>query len=140
MRTMAQKRAEYALKQVLEYNESIKKKVENEKEKLKKAKDKFKSFSAGAPSMILQNGFGQTLAFWAAKWKDEHKAMFNIVMNWLSLKDNDINNNFATKNEKTAFLEEISQMSQQQYLLAQEETLRLLEWVKRYANADLGGA
>jgi CRISPR/Cas system CMR-associated protein Cmr5 small subunit len=31
----------------------------------------------------------------------------------------------------------ISEMSQSEYLHMQEETLALLEWVKRYANADL---
>ena len=32
--------------------------------------------------MILQNGFGQTLAFWKAKGKNEHNIMFDIVQEW----------------------------------------------------------
>ena len=128
MRTMAQKRAEYALEKVLN---------------LECNRKEFKSFSAGVPSMILQNGFGQTLAFFIAKGtdkelilksNDKHIVILNIIRKWL------VDNGFANgqKNEKE-FIENIAKMSQQQYLLAQEETLKLLEWVKRYANADLGG-
>ncbi len=124
MRTMGQKRAEFALEKALQHRNI----------------DKFKSFSAGAPTMILKNGFGQALAFWVAKGHEEHIAMFNIVKEWLSYdNDDDIHNRFAQNHEQTAFLQEISQMQQQQYLTCQTETLKLLEWVKRYANADLGG-
>jgi len=45
MRTLGQKRAEFALNKVVDIPQD--------------KKDKFKPFSAGAPSMILQNGFGQ---------------------------------------------------------------------------------
>ena len=124
MRTMGQKRAKFALAKALEH----------------RGIDKFKNFSAGAPTMILKNGFGQALAFWIAKGKDEHIAMFNIVKEWLSYNnDDDINNTFATTIDFTDFLREIAGMPQKQYLLCQTETLKLLEWVKRYANADLGG-
>ena len=137
MRTIAQKRAEYALEQVL---------------KIPKITDDFRSFSASAPSMILQNGFGQTMAFWYQKGSkkdkvrkdiivdtdDKHIRLLNIVKNWLSLKNGDINNKYIKKTEEIKiFLAELSKMEQQDYLAAQEETLRLLEWVKRYANAGL---
>ncbi|MCG2740709.1 MAG: type III-B CRISPR module-associated protein Cmr5 [Syntrophaceae bacterium] len=130
MRTMAQKRAEYALERVL----------------LIKDKKDFRSFSAGAPSMILQNGFGQTLSFWLAKGtskdgkmkeNDKHIELFDVVKNWLSLKTKDINNNFANEKDRTKLMKELTTMEQRQYLSAQNETLALLEWVKRFANADL---
>lgn len=127
MRTMAQKRAEYALGKVLKASEG---KTANEK------KD-FQSFTASAPSMILQNGFGQSIAFWAAKGKSKHLVLFDMIVKWLSLKEKDINNSFATKTEKSEFMRELSQMDQSKYLSAQNEALALLEWVKRFANADL---
>jgi len=122
MRTQGQKRANFALTKVLDT-----KKI-----------PKFKNFSAGAPSMILKNGFGQTLAFWVAKGKGEHIRMFDIIVEWLSYKKDDVANSFAKSTNKTEFLKEISKMSQNQYLLCQQETLKLLEWVKRFANAKLG--
>lgn len=117
MRTLGQKRAEFALNEVINIPQD--------------KKEKFIPFSAGAPSMILQNGFGQALAFWIAKGNDEHMMMLNIVQKWLC------NNNLAQGQSKTDFLRNLSQMEQTTYLTAQKETLALLEWVKRFAKAEL---
>jgi CRISPR-associated protein Cmr5 len=133
MRTLAQQRAEFALNRVLQSMGRV------------TDKEKFASFVAGAPAMILQNGFGQTLAFWLAKGtkdgrindNDKHVILFDIVKDWLSLKDKDIRNNFALSGQRVVLMREISEMQQNQYLSAQSETLSLLEWVKRFANADL---
>lgn len=121
MRTMAQKRAEYALNETL----AAKNKVD---------KDKLKTFSAGAPSMILQNGFGQTLAFWLAKGKPEHMALFDILTRWLKQTDM---KNFGECKQTKDYIQKLSTMEQREYLNNQNETLALLEWVKRFANADL---
>jgi len=128
MRTMGQKRAEFALYEVLKITEKLD----------EKAKKDFKSFSAGAPSMILQNGFGQALAFWLSKKTDKHLNLFDIVMNWLSYDNGkDVKNPFASKKERKEFIQELSKMEQSKYLAAQKESLALLEWVKRYTNAGL---
>lgn len=125
MRTLGQKRAEFALKKVLA---------------AKDVKD-FKNFTAGAPSMVLKNGFGQALAFWLAKGKDGDKQykLFDIVREWMSYNNGkDITNKFVkSSNNRTDFIKNLSEMEQVDYLKAQTETLKLLEWVKRYANADL---
>lgn len=117
MRTLGQKRAEFALEKVVGIEQS--------------KKDKFKPFSAGAPSMILQNGFGQAIAFWVAKGKDEHKSMMNILREWL------VSNGFSKGNDDKTFIRNLAQMEQRDYLNAQKEALALLEWVKRYSNAGL---
>lgn len=124
MRTLGQKRAEYALERVLAATN-----CKSEKEK----KD-FQSFSAGAPSMILQNGFGQTLAFWLAKGKPEHMALFDILTRWLKHTDA---KNFGECKQTKDYIQKLSTMEQCEYLNNQNETLALLEWVKRFANADL---
>ncbi len=133
MRTLAQQRAEFALNRVLQCMGRV------------TDKEKFASFVAGAPAMILQNGFGQTLAFWLAKGtkdgrmndNDKHIILFDVVKDWLSLKEKDVRNNFASSSQRVGLMHEISEMRQDQYLSAQSETLSLLEWVKRFANADL---
>lgn len=117
MRTLGQKRAEFALDSVIRISPNNKK--------------NFKPFSAGAPAMILQNGFGQAIAFWISKGKEEHMTMFNIVKDWLC------QNNMAEGQNHTEFIKNLSTMPQERYLSAQKETLALLEWVKRYANAGL---
>lgn len=134
MRTLGQKRAQFALNEVLKNNDI-------------NLKKDFKNFSAGAPSMILQNGFGQALAFWLSKatdknlqikTTDKHFVLFKIVMDWLAFEKGDVKNTFIKKtNSPKQFLEAIAEMPQDQYFAAQKETLALLEWVKRYANAGL---
>jgi CRISPR-associated protein Cmr5 len=130
MRTLGQKRASFALQEVLHNNCS-------------KPKE-FKAFCAGAPAVILQNGFGQALAFWYSKAKgnqtDKHQVLLDIIMEWLCLKNGDVENEFikpckTIKDMVTA----LSDMSQKEYFAAQAETLALLEWIKRYANALLKG-
>ena len=135
MRTLGQKRAEYALGKVLAIP-------------VDKKKD-FKSFSAGAPSMILQNGLGQALAFWLAKGtdknlkikeEDKHVVLFDMIWQWLPYEKDDVQNRFVEKDKaktRTDFIGQLSGMDQIKYLTAQKETLALLEWVKRYANAEL---
>jgi CRISPR-associated protein, Cmr5 family len=135
MRTLGQKRAEFALEKVLAIPEG-------------KKKD-FKTFSAGAPSMILQNGFGQALAFWLSKGTDKelnikkddkHIVLFDMIWKWLPYEKDDVENRFVEKDKaktRTDLIRQLSGMNQSKYLTAQKETLALLEWVKRYANADL---
>jgi len=135
MRTLGQKRAEYALEKVLAMPKD-------------KKKD-FKPFSAGAPSMILQNGFGQTLAFWLSKGTDKnlnikeddkHIVLFDMIWKWLLYEKDDVKNRFVEKDKaktRTDLIKHLSGMDQIKYLTAQKETLALLEWVKNYANADL---
>lgn len=135
MRTLGQKRADFALGEVLNIQD---------RDGFKK---EFKNFSAGAPSVILQNGFGQALAFWLAKGTDKdlkvkeydkHIKLFDIIVKWLSFDNQkDIKNDFAKETRRREFIKEISEMNQADYLVAQKETLALLEWVKRFANAGL---
>jgi CRISPR-associated protein Cmr5 len=133
MRTLAQKRADYALNIYLSYAHEANFKHED-----------FKSFAAGAPSVILQNGFGQAMAFWAAKENDnqlvfsKYRILFKMVQDWLSLKEDDIQNDFLpATHSKSSFFQALVKLNQNQYLTAQKETLAFLEWVKRFANSNL---
>ncbi len=115
MRTLGQERSEFALKKVLESKEIT----------------ALKNFSAGAPSIILQNGFGQALAFWASKGKAEHNALLDIIREWF----NEQKDFFIQADTTQDLLLKLSEISQQEYFAAQQEALNFLEWVKRYANA-----
>ena len=121
MRTLGQKRAEFALNSLQKLPDAL--------------REDFKTFTAGLPALILQNGFGQALAFLKAKanGQDKHQYSFSIIVNWL------VNRNILTPedNNDVGYLEQISTMDQQEYLQAQKETLAMLEWLKRYANAEL---
>lgn len=126
MRTLGQKRSAYALEEVLATG-------------CKKPQE-FKAFCAGAPAVILQNGLGQAFAFWLSKGKgdpaDKHQALLEIIMKWLCMNQDDIRNAFITPCRTPGeMVRALSDMNQHDYLAAQDETLALLEWVKRYAKA-----
>ena len=127
--TLAQQRAEFCLQRL----------------KTIPCRSDFKNFSSGLPAMILQNGFGQTLAFLVAKGSkenkrgekiefsenDKHYIAFCIITEWLKKRK------LLVRNTPLDMLLEISEMDQCRYLQAQRETLAMLEWLKRYANAAL---
>ena len=65
--------------------------------------------------------------------------MLDTIREWLSLKKDDIENNFIKKcADNKELIKNISKLEQTDYLSAQKETLKLLEWVKRYAQAFKG--
>jgi len=121
-RTLGQERAQYCLQKL---------------EKLRCDRAEFKPLTAGLPAMILQNGFGQTLAFLISKEKnkeqkgDKYRTAFDIITEWL------IKRKLIRQEQPYDILKQISEMEQSKYLQAQKETLAMLEWLKRYANAEL---
>jgi CRISPR-associated protein Cmr5 len=126
--TLGQQRAEFALKKL---------------EAINCNRDKFKKLCAGLPAMIMQNGFGQALAFLAAKGckterneiqekrDSEHVAAYSIILEWLEKMG------FVKEGNLREKLMAITKMDQSTYLRAQRETLAMLEWLKRFAHAAL---
>jgi CRISPR-associated protein Cmr5 len=123
--TIAQIRSAFALEQV---------------QNLVGDRKEFGNLVKGLPAMILQNGFGQSLAFLLAKGTDKKGAFdpnskyfqaFQIIVKWLS------KHQVLSGGRPEGAIKEISTISQSQYLMAQTEALEILEWVKRYANAGL---
>lgn len=116
--TAAQRRSEFAIQQLA-------KGVGDQ--------EKFTKLMKGLPAMILQNGFGQTLSFILARGKDKiyYQKSYEIIANWLK------ENKLVKSIKPSEFMAEISKMDQRDYLVAQQESLTLLEWVKRFAAAGL---
>ena len=128
-----QKRATYALEKVKAYLDSLK--SENDKKE-------FKSFVAGLHAMILQNGFGLTMAFLLSKQKNlertKQKEAFDQIKQWV-VEYSEITKHYfkdtnARNNDKD-FLLHLNKLDQIQYRTIQQEALNLLEWMKRYAAA-----
>lgn len=115
-----QQRSEFALKRIQSL-ETVDKDLAN--------------FIVGTPTMILQNGFGQTLAFLLSKCKgthketDKHYFTFKTITGWSN------RTNPAVPGTEKEFFETISKLDQSDYLTLQEEALRMLQWLKRYAKA-----
>jgi CRISPR-associated protein Cmr5 len=99
--------------------------------------DKGKSFAKeygqlakSAPADIQSNGLGQTLAFWRAKGKEEHKAIYAHVTGWVNKQMN------VTQSDLLTWV--MSQASTDQYRQATAEAMAFLQWLKRFAEAELG--
>lgn len=94
---------------------------------------KYASYVKSAPSMILSNGLGQSLAFWKSKASGDSadaKAYRYLLKN---LDDNiKINNNQASLFEAV-----IGNFTHYQYKVAATETLAFLGWLKRFATSEL---
>lgn len=104
--------------------------------------NEFAKLAQGLPAMILQNGFGHTLAFLLSKGTDDksrnfkendrHIQAFDIIVKWLK------ESRILSATDRDEAIRALSgQLSQADYLRAQQEALAVLEWVKRYANAGL---
>ncbi|MCC7354485.1 MAG: type III-B CRISPR module-associated protein Cmr5 [Anaerolineae bacterium] len=98
----------------------------------KKYAKEYAQLAKSAPADIQTNGLGQTLAFWRAKGKDEHKALFHDVSGWVG--------NQVSHGQKSDLLEWIvNEASTDDYRRATAEAIAFLAWLKRFAEAELGG-
>lgn len=123
IQTKQQKRAEFALKKILEYK------------KLSKDANEFHdlaNFIVSMPNMILSNGLAQTFAFLLTK-KDKQKKTFSIIKDWIQ---SPTNASFNIKGkEDFEFLTYFSEIDQNKYIDVQNEVLHFVEWLKRYARS-----
>jgi len=128
MKSIAQIRAQYALAKVDEIKTNFNK-LNNKN---------YKSFVAGCPTMILQNGLGQALAFWAAKSKlnlgKKEGQILEVIREWFGRPENPLK---LESIDCKDFIQKLMQKNQNEFILFQKETLLMLEWYKRYVNAFL---
>lgn len=93
----------------------------------------YAQFIVGMPTMILSNGLGQSLAFLKVKSsKKERSFVFKVLKEYLQ---KEYKSEFANTPDDFTFLEKINSISQSTYIEIQEEVLKMLEWLKRYARA-----
>lgn len=101
---------------------------EIKKEEKPELEKKYSSYVKSAPSMILANGLGQSLAFWKAKAvgdKIDAKA-YKFILTHL---DKNV--------EKDIFNKVINEYSSEQYRIVTAKTLEFLKWLKKFATAEL---
>ncbi len=119
IQTKLQKRAEFALRELSQYKDTG-------------VPSGHATFIVGMPNMILSNGLGQTLAFLKAKSsKKERDFVFKVLKKYIQQEFS----TFSSVDDDFLFLEKLNSISQSEYIKIQEEVLRMLEWLKRYARA-----
>jgi CRISPR-associated protein Cmr5 len=92
----------------------------------------YRTIAVRVPSLIVTNGLGQTLAFLKAKGKgepgNEHEVLYRHLTDWVGRKVN-------ADGDLLSWL--VNTATSQQYRLATMEALALLQWLKRFAEAEL---
>lgn len=119
-----QRRAAYAWEKVHEH---------------KKILAKYTNLAKAAPALVMSNGLMQTLAFFAAKGEEHHKALNADIIGWLTRRDGPL------KGGSTDFKSAMDQLLHADgptYLRKTEETFALLRWIRQFAAAaeKTGGA
>lgn len=94
--------------------------------------DKYKSLAANAPADIQSNGLGQTLAFWKAKGGEEHRALYQALAVW-------IKGQLSVLSANDLLVWVMQTATTDQYRRATAEAISFLSWIKRFAEAELGG-
>lgn len=92
----------------------------------------YRTIAVKVPSLIVTNGLGQTLAFLKAKGKgdpgNEHEVLYRHLADWVGRK-------VHADGDLLSWL--VNTATSQQYRLATMEALALLQWLKRFAEAEL---
>lgn len=120
-----QQRAQFAWKKVEEHS--------NNKELF----DKYVNQAKGAPALIQANGLLQTLAFYWSK--QEWRALANDILEWL--KERKLYGNQPEKGDmlyKSVMKNLVNETDLTKFMTAQEETLALLSWIRRFASSFKG--
>ena len=118
--TLEQKRAKHALNCI---DEIIKK---------NQLKEKYSTFVSRMPTMILNNGLGQALAFLLSKSEnkeDAAKTFYNQLQAWLCGSDGIY--------PEGNLIRLLMDNDRKKYIHAQSETLALLNWMKKFSDAYL---
>ena len=128
LRSLEQERAKYAWDCIQEV------KKESEKEGDEKLQKDYKSYVRRASTLIQANGLPNALAFYYNRLKKGEKAyelLYNHIAQWSILKK-------LTKNKDPLqwIREEASSV---EIFKATKEVIALLNWMKRFAEAELKG-
>ena len=128
--TLEQKRSKYAFEQI----NSI---------KGKNYEKDFSSLVSKIGTLILTNGLGNTLSFLFAKGKGHHLKMVYILSNWLlnesefSKEKIKLNEDNIRRNIKEIMDNLVINVSTEEYIFYTEESLRLINWLRRFSDAML---
>jgi CRISPR-associated protein Cmr5 len=117
MRTLEQKRAEFAYEKVRSVKGSG-------------FEEEYVSYVKSAPAQILTNGLGATLAFFKSKKKDAYSALYDHIEEWFK------RCGFCSGDA----LEWITRVDSMEVFQATRETFALLKWMAKFAKSILEGS
>jgi len=118
LRSLEQDRAKYAWECINEVKE-------------KSYEGEYKSYVQRAPTLILANGLSNTLAFWRSKKeKEAYNRLYEHINGWFNRHNTNKDLLEWIISENTSSLDVFKET---------KEMLALLNWLKRFAEAELKG-
>ena len=93
----------------------------------------YKSYAKSLPSMILNNGLGNALAFEYSKGEkgNAHEILLGHIIDFS--RSHEFLNINVNEDDKKAFLDNILKVDNQMYQYYTEQILLFLQWVRRFA-------
>ena len=91
------------------------------------------NFIVSTPTLIMTNGLGQTFAYLKSKGKRDANEKHNIVAEAIRLWCENCKPGIGSNDNQ--FIKGLNGLNQTDYLTLQEEVLKMLQWLKRYARA-----
>lgn len=106
-------------------------------------KAKLQTHIQKTPIRVLQNGLGQALAFLLAdsegKTNTPSHQLYDHLQEWLCGATSDGRPCRIYSGQQCNLMKQLIEGDRQQYMLAQEEALKLFTWLKKFADAYLKG-
>lgn len=104
-------------------------------------KPKLQTHIQKTPIRVLQNGLGQALAFLLAdsegKTNTPSHQLYDHLQDWLCGATSDSRPCRIYSGQQCNLMKQLIEGDRQQYMLAQEEALKLFAWLKKFADAYL---
>lgn len=93
-----------------------------------------KSYIKKMPLLIKTNGLAQTLAFYRAKGtgSKSYQIVYEMLSTWFRSETP-----FKMMTTEDGFLEQVIRLDTRQYMLLTDETILLLNWLRRFADIEL---
>ncbi|OIN65734.1 type III-B CRISPR module-associated protein Cmr5 [Exiguobacterium sp. KRL4] len=93
-----------------------------------------KSYIKKMPLLIKTNGLAQTLAFYRAKGtgSKSYQIVYEMLSTWFRAETP-----FKMMTTEDGFLEQVIRLDTRQYMLLTDETILLLNWLRRFADIEL---
>jgi CRISPR-associated protein Cmr5 len=94
--------------------------------------ERYATLAKGAPALVMGNGLMQALAFWQSRKEDHAKRLVEDVHGRLVIACRSF---LAGSKDFESLMPKLQQCTSEQYMLATEECLETLRWIRQFADA-----
>lgn len=142
-RTLAQQRASFSLLCIQGFKQAVESLPDDDKRK--KKLQKMATHISKTPIRIINHGLGQALAFLLSDNEGKHGTerkesgqLYDWLQDWLCGINDNSHGCRVYPNPSSNLIQQLVENDRQYYVRAHEEALALFDWLKKFADAELG--